>query len=82
MLAIYNPTREKAVQHSDYGGCENTWQSTNIINRVLIYVLCSSRNTKKIKRHAEKLSTLLFEATLRENTDNYLAISFSLFLLC
>ena len=41
----------------------------------------SPRNTKKIKRHAGKLSTLLFEATLREYTVNYLAISFSLFLL-
>ena len=54
----------------------------NIINHVLIYVLCSSRNTKKIKRHAETLSTLLSEVTLREYIDNYLAISFSLFLLC
>ena len=42
----------------------------------------ATRNTKKIKKHAEKLRTLLFEATLRENTDNYLAISSSLFLLC
>ena len=83
-MAIYNPTREKAVQHSDYGGCENTRQSTNIINRVLIYVLFSPRNAKKIKRNTEKLSTPLFEDTLRQYTDNYvyLAISFSLFLLC
>ena len=81
-MAIYNPTSEKAVQHSDYGGCENTWQSTNIINHIAIYVLVSPRNTKKIKRHAQKLSTLLFEATQRENTDNYFAIFFSLFLLC
>ena len=80
--AMYNPTREKAVQHSDYGGCKNTWQSTNIINRVLIYVPFSPRNTKKIERHAEKLSTPLSEATLRENTDNYLAIAFSLSLPC
>ena len=81
-MAIYNPTHEKAVQHSNSGGCENTRQSTNIINRVLMYVLFLPRNTKKIKKHAEKLSTLLSEATLREYTDNDLAISFSLFLLC
>ena len=37
-------------------------------------------NSKKIKSHAEKFSTLLFEAIQRENTDNSLAIFFSLFL--
>ena len=51
-------------------------------NKSCFDLFCSFRNTKKIKRHAEKLSTLLSEATLREFTDNYLAISFSLFLLC
>ena len=31
-MAIYSQTREKAVQHSDCGYCDNAPRSTNIIN--------------------------------------------------
>ena len=46
----------KAVQHSDYGYCEYTRQSTNILN--LFHVIYSPRNEEDL---TEKLSTLLFE---------------------
>ena len=76
-MAIYNPTRAESST-----AFRLWWLRKHMTIHKYKKSCCDLCNTKTIKRHAEKLSTLLLEATQRENTDNYLAISFSLLLLC